>query len=41
MARTERTIVDLISIRHSLRVEWYILSLIVQILLTICQLWLQ
>ena len=39
MARTERTIVDLISTRHSLRVEWYIVSLIVlEILLTIYQL---
>ena len=41
VARTERTIVDLISTRHSLRVEWSIVSLIVQILLTICQLCLQ
>jgi hypothetical protein len=42
VARTERTIVDLISTRHSLRVEWYIVSLIVlEILLTIYQLWLQ
>jgi hypothetical protein len=36
VARTERTIVDLISTRHSLRAEWYIASLIVlEILLTI------
>ena len=42
VARTERTIVDLISTKHSLRVEWYIVSLIVlEILLTIYQLWLQ
>jgi uncharacterized Rmd1/YagE family protein len=42
VARTERTIVDLISTRHSLRVEWYIVSLIVlEILLTVYQLWLQ
>ena len=42
VARTERTIVDLISTRHSLRVEWYIVSLIVlEILLTIYQLWLR
>ena len=42
VARTERTIVDLISTEHSLRVEWYIVSLIVlEILLTIYQLWLQ
>ena len=42
VARTERAIVDLISTRHSLRVEWYIVSLIVlEILLTIYQLWMQ
>ena len=42
VARTERTIVDLISTWHSLRVECYIVSLIVlEILLTMCQLWLQ
>jgi uncharacterized Rmd1/YagE family protein len=42
VARTEDTIVDLISTRHSLRVEWYIVSLIVlEILLTIYQLWLR
>jgi uncharacterized Rmd1/YagE family protein len=35
-ARTERTLVELISTRHSLRVEWYILALIaVEILLTL------
>ena len=35
-ARTERTLVDLISTRHSLRVEWYILALIaVEIALTL------
>jgi uncharacterized Rmd1/YagE family protein len=42
VARTEDTIVDIISTRHSLRVEWYIVSLIVlEILLTIYQLWLR
>jgi len=36
IARTERTLVDLISTRHSLRVEWYIVGLIVfEILLTL------
>ena len=35
-ARTERTLVELISTRHSLRVEWYIVALIVvEILLTL------
>ena len=35
-ARTERTLVDLISTRHALRVEWYIVALIVlEILLTL------
>lgn len=29
VARTERTLVDLISTRHALRVEWYIVALIV------------
>ena len=29
IARTERTLVDLISTKHSLRVEWYIVILIV------------
>jgi len=29
IARTERTLVDLISTKHSLRVEWYIVGLIV------------
>jgi uncharacterized Rmd1/YagE family protein len=34
--RTERTLVELISTRHSLRVEWYILALIaVEIALTL------
>lgn len=34
-ARTERTLIELISTRHSLRVEWYIVALIVlEILLT-------
>jgi len=36
IARTERTLVELISTRHSLRVEWYIVGLIVfEILLTL------
>ena len=35
-ARTERTLVELISTRHALRVEWYIVALIVlEILLTL------
>ena len=35
-ARTERTLVELISTRHALRVEWYIVGLIVlEILLTL------
>ena len=40
MARTERTLADLISTRHALRVEWYIVILIVlEIMLTVYQLW--
>jgi uncharacterized Rmd1/YagE family protein len=36
IARTESTLVDLISTKHSLRVEWYIVGLIVfEILLTL------
>lgn len=36
VARTERTLVDLISTRHALRVEWYIVVLIVlEIVLTV------
>ena len=36
IARTERTLVDLISTKHALRVEWYIVALIVfEILLTL------
>jgi uncharacterized Rmd1/YagE family protein len=36
VARTERTLVDLISTRHALRIEWYIVALIaVEILLTV------
>lgn len=36
IARTERTLADLISTKHSLRVEWYIVGLIVfEILLTL------
>ena len=36
IARTERTLIDLISTKHSLRVEWYIVGLIVvEILLTL------
>jgi uncharacterized Rmd1/YagE family protein len=42
VARTERTLVELISTRHALRVEWYIVILIVlEILLTIYDLWLR
>jgi len=41
-ARTVRTLVDLIDVRHSLRVEWYIVALIVvEILLTLYDLWLR
>ncbi len=41
-ARTLRTLVDLLNTRHSLRVEWYIVALIVvEILFTIYQLWLR
>jgi len=40
VARTERTLADLISTRHALRVEWYIVILIVlEIMLTVYQLW--
>ena len=40
VARTVRTLVDLIHAKHSLRVEWYILGLIaVEILLTLYTLW--
>ena len=40
-ARTERTLVDLMSARHALRVEWYIVGLIVlEIVLTAYELWL-
>jgi uncharacterized Rmd1/YagE family protein len=39
IARTERTLVDLISTKHALRVEWYIVALIVfEILLTLYEL---
>jgi uncharacterized Rmd1/YagE family protein len=42
VARTERTLADLVSTRHALRVEWYIVALIVlEIGLTAYQLWLQ
>jgi len=38
--RTARTLVDLINARHSLRVEWYIVALIlVEILLTLYRMW--
>jgi uncharacterized Rmd1/YagE family protein len=38
--RTLRTLVDLINARHSLRVEWYIVALIVlEILLTLYEMW--
>jgi uncharacterized Rmd1/YagE family protein len=41
-ARTERTLVELISTRHALRVEWYIVALIAfEILLAMYQLWLR
>jgi uncharacterized Rmd1/YagE family protein len=40
VARTERTLADLISTRHALRVEWYIVALIaLEIALTVYQLW--
>ncbi len=39
-ARTVRTLVDLIQAKHSLRVEWYIVALIVfEILLTLYAMW--
>jgi uncharacterized Rmd1/YagE family protein len=39
-ARTERTLVDLISTRHALRVEWYIVALIAfEIVLTLYAMW--
>jgi uncharacterized Rmd1/YagE family protein len=39
-ARTERTLVELISTRHALRVEWYVVALIAfEILLTLYSLW--
>lgn len=38
--RTVRTLVDLINARHALRVEWYIVALIlVEILLTLYAMW--
>jgi uncharacterized Rmd1/YagE family protein len=41
VARTERTLADLVSTRHALRVEWYIVALIVlEIGLTAYELWL-
>ncbi len=40
VARTERTLADLISTRHALRVEWYIVALIaLEIGLTVYELW--
>jgi uncharacterized Rmd1/YagE family protein len=40
IARTVRTLVDLLNARHGLRVEWYIVALIVfEILLTLYQMW--
>lgn len=40
VARTERTLADLISTRHALRVEWYIVALIaIEIALTVYELW--
>src|SRR3990172_9098795 len=42
VARTVRTLVELIDTRHSLRVEWYIVILIVvEILLTLYDMWLR
>jgi uncharacterized Rmd1/YagE family protein len=42
VARTVRTLVELIDTRHSLRVEWYIVALIVvEILLTLYDMWLR
>ena len=39
-ARTSRTLADLLNAEHSLRVEWYIVALIVlEILLTLYQMW--
>jgi uncharacterized Rmd1/YagE family protein len=41
-ARTERTLVELISTRHALRVEWYIVALIAfEIVLAMYELWLR
>ena len=41
VARTERTFADLVSTRHALRVEWYIVALIaLEIGLTVYELWL-
>lgn len=41
-ARTERTLVDVMSTRHALRVEWYIVALIAfEILLTLYGMWLR
>lgn len=40
VARAERTLVDLMSTRHALRVEWYIVALIAfEILLTLYGMW--
>jgi len=40
VSRTSRTLVDLLNARHSLRVEWYIVALIVfEILLTLYEMW--
>jgi uncharacterized Rmd1/YagE family protein len=40
VARTERTLADLVSTRHALRVEWYIVALIaLEIALTVYELW--
>lgn len=42
VARTVRTLLDLIRAKHSLRVEWYIVGLIVvEILLTLYEMWLR
>lgn len=40
VARTERTLTDLISTRHALRVEWYIVALIaLEVGLTVYEMW--
>jgi uncharacterized Rmd1/YagE family protein len=42
VARTVRTLLDLIRTKHSLRVEWYIVGLIAaEILLSLYEMWLR